>query len=239
MRTRATTSSVEHAIVLHDAHDVRAVLDGRKTQHRVPVARLVSLVNGHGAPPGLWDALDLSRAWVDPGPSPAGNLGPYLKAPTLDGDCVHRVYSRVQVGDRLWLREPWALYESERHNPFPDLASRPGAGGRVFYRTGFDRSPLTWRRATHMPRWASRLSLEVTELRAERVQSITDEDARAEGVTALGGAVAGVFVTARAASGTTAVECFRRCWDARHYRRGLGWETNPFVWVYTFRRGDA
>lgn len=90
-----------------------------------------------------------------------------------------------EVGDRLWVREAWRLYESDKHNPWPDLPSRRGPDGLAFYREGFDRSPPgRWRSPLFMPRWASRLTLEVAEVRVQRLQDISDKDARAEGVAA-------------------------------------------------------
>jgi hypothetical protein len=77
----------------------------------------------------------------------------------------------------------------------------------------------------HMPRWASRISLEITGVRVERVQDISEADALAEGVDRTNTSLPGY-----------ATERFRRLWDSINAARGFGWEVNPWVWVIEFRR---
>lgn len=99
-----------------------------------------------------------------------------------------------------------------------------------------------------MPRWASRLTLEVTDVRVERVQDITETDARAEGVThALFPTDHGLDrwcrYSARVASqrgeprptAATAVGGFAALWDHINGARGYGWNLNPWVWAVSFR----
>jgi hypothetical protein len=76
-----------------------------------------------------------------------------------------------------------------------------------------------------MPRWASRITLEVTGVRVERVQDITECEARREGVTC-----------ERALIGNAARLAFRSLWDSINKKRGYGWDVNPWVWVVEFRR---
>ena len=92
-----------------------------------------------------------------------------------------------------------------------------------------------------MPRWASRITLEITDVRVERVQDITDEDCYAEGLPedepsafqdAEMAKVAGLHVPERSAER----HWFRVGWDRLNARRGFGWDANPWVWVLTFRR---
>jgi hypothetical protein len=66
-----------------------------------------------------------------------------------------------------------------------------------------------------MPRWASRITLRVTRVGVERLQSISEEDARAEGVEPYG-------------------HIFERLWDSINAKRGYGWDVNPWVWVVSF-----
>ncbi len=73
-----------------------------------------------------------------------------------------------------------------------------------------------------MPRWASRITLEVVSVRAERLREITTEDALAEGIT-------------KNLSLTPRVQ-FAELWDSINAKRGYGWDSNPWVWVIEFER---
>lgn len=114
-----------------------------------------------------------------------------------------------RVGDRLWVRETWG----------------PCAGG-VCYRA--DEADTVcpdggrWIPSIHMPRWASRITLEVTEVRVERLQSISERDAIAEGKPY------GALVDPRSE--------YVVSWNAIYAKDGRGWRDNPFVWVVSFRR---
>ena len=161
--------------IIMSADSVRAIREGRKTQTR----RVIKPPRG----PFLWD---FSRAWVDPG---VGG-GPYLKVPFChesdgwqddpDEDTVQRIRSPHQPGDVLYVKETWA-----------GQTGRPLSQGHLFYRADGDDTgkqlPLSyveresrWRSPLHMPRWAAREWLRVTEVRAQRVQDIGEEDARTE-----------------------------------------------------------
>lgn len=84
-----------------------------------------------------------------------------------------------------------------------------------------------WRPSIHMPRWASRISLEVTEIRVERLQEITERDALAEGIDP------GTSICDFAA--TPARDDFARLWDSINGERAP-WSSNPWVWCVSFRR---
>lgn len=94
--------------LLFTAEMVRAYLEGRKTQTRRIPTPYNSTIDGPTCNLKLWKTLDWTRATPDPGPSPAGNPGPYWKVPSTLGT-THRVYCRYQVGDRLWGKETIAL----------------------------------------------------------------------------------------------------------------------------------
>jgi hypothetical protein len=163
--------------IVCDSASVLTLLDSQQAQVSVRVTIRNALVNGW--PPvrhkadvlESWHTLRFTEAWTDGGPSPAGNRGPYLKVPGLD-DSVHRVYSRVQPGDRLWVRETWGLLDTQPVDG-PKRA-------RIFYRaTDGERRDLRyqlWRSPRVMPRWASRLRLEVTQLRCVHLESINGDD---------------------------------------------------------------
>lgn len=133
------------------------------------------------------------------------------------------------AGDTLWVRE--AHYIHPNHVVWPGLPHRRGPNGEAaFYRTGFDRAfSGRWRPSIHMPRWASRLTLRVTEVRAERLQEITADGARAEGCPdrpVEGAEQASVDALAR--------WWVQELWDKIYQPKGLGWEANPWVWVVAF-----
>jgi hypothetical protein len=102
----APAIAVRERPILFSGAMVRALLDGSKTQTRRVVTDFTS--QGNWKP----SQCDLTTAWVDPGPSPAGNPGPYLKAHVTaraDDGIVDRIYPRWFPGDRLWVRETWKL----------------------------------------------------------------------------------------------------------------------------------
>jgi len=162
-------------------------------------------------------------------------------------------------GDGLWVRETW-MAVARLHDTKPLVkdygliykADPGGVGARPFtkekraidYFTGMDR----WRPSIHMPRWASREGLVVKEVRVERVQEISEEDARAEGVKQ---AVwyrpfdAKDEVEDRHVDGREGLlrewqTCYRNgfatAWDLINGKRGFGWEANPRVWVVSYMR---
>lgn len=88
-----------------------------------------------------------------------------------------------------------------------------------------------------MPRWASRLTLKVTEVRVERVQDITEADAIAEGIDwkRLDNWTTGFFTgLPEAHVHHTAKDAYKALWDSINAKRGFGWEANPMVWVVGF-----
>jgi hypothetical protein len=158
-----------------------------------------------------------------------------------------------QPGDRLYVRETW------RHTTDDDgmscvqwqadgLASPSLAtdGGEGEF-TGLAKRNVVamdggrWRPNIHMPRWASRLLLDVTSVRAERLQEITQQDAISEGFIKLPASGRGVLDT----GGQYFGECwsspragFLELWDKLNAKRGFPVESNPWVWVISFRRSE-
>ena len=115
-----------------------------------------------------------------------------------------------QPGDRLWVREAWWKR--------PDGSISYRADGNDFVAGGRPRySP-----SIHMPRWASRITLRLTDVRVERVQDISVSDCIAEGL--------GYPTDDRYA----AVDNFKPLWDSINAARGYGWDANPWVWVLVF-----
>lgn len=145
-----------------------------------------------------------------------------------------------ESGDRLWVRETWA--EADRPDGTPVVAytaggctavGRDGARGPDVLLRNFawDDTPHVdrWRPSIHMPRWACRLVLEITDVRIERLQDISDADALAEGIQELNGRYTynGGLHECRTAGGS-----FCALWEST----GADWDSNPWVWVISFKR---
>jgi hypothetical protein len=94
---------------------------------------------------------------------------------------------------------------------------------------------MLWKPSIHMPRWASRITLEITDIRVQRIQEISEADAIAEGIREVAGKP-GVFDGGGPAIGRTARHAFLRLWDSIYAAQDLGWEVNPWVWAISFRR---
>lgn len=206
--------------ILFSAPMVRALLDGKKTQTR----RIV-------APQPIKDG----ECWHYKGSCWGGDripLGPSFHSP-LD-------YCKYQVGDLLWVRESIAYQwpaSCDDGLVYPDNEGmdvhefgRPIRKEEcdVIYRatddgesvwTGDDGEPCSprWRPSIHMPRWASRLTLEVTKVRAERLQDINEDDAVAEGIERLQGG---------------ATVAYRNLWET--INGPSSWAADPWVWALTF-----
>ncbi|MPR12871.1 hypothetical protein [Microvirga tunisiensis] len=147
--------------------------------------------------------------------------------------------ARYAVGDRLWVRENWQTY-SILDSDAPSALT----GIRIWY--GADegyKPPSKVRPSIHMPRWASRLTLTVTGVKVERLQDISEEDARAEGVhpAAVYGGQAQSWLPAgdlRETFHLTAKEAFKDLWG--RINGPESWEANPWVVAVSFevRRGN-
>jgi hypothetical protein len=127
-------------------------------------------------------------------------------------------------GSRLWVRETWAAPHTYDHLP-PRLIPQDA---RIHYAATEERGGLLWRPSIHMPRWASRITLEVTGVRVERLQDISIADAMAEGVVETNANLRGL----------------EPCMEWRYAYEDLwrqingpdSWDANPWVWVIEFRR---
>lgn len=136
---------------------------------------------------------------------------------TLDFD-LRALPQHGPVGRRLWVRETWCNIAG----PMPDDA--PRADG-VCYRADNPGGDIRWTPAIHMPRWASRITLEVTGIRCERLQDITLGDVVAEGLAT------SIYDFKPAQKG---IDAYRDLWESIN---GPGsWDANPWVWVYEFKR---
>jgi hypothetical protein len=209
--------------ILFSAPMILALLEGRKTQTR-RIARIP-----RWCPPEKYVG-----AWKDNKPA---------VALYVDGRPTRRCVFPFRAGQRLWVRETWKAEPLDG----TDGPGLPGSGVGIIYRAddsgiNFDTPDwcslrtlhTRWRPGIHMPRWASRITLEVEKVRLEPLQAITEEDARAEGF------LSDAQVTADKADyrGLFAYDRFAFAWDEINRKRSilLDWEANPLIWALTFRR---
>jgi len=148
-------------------------------------------------------------------------------------------------GDRLWVRESFAKVPASAYCHDRSLPHMESGDWWVVYKEGWDRVAPTWKPSIHLPRWASRLTLEVTGIRVERLQDISAGDIGAEGAVE---AISNQNGEAYKAAMATATSCARKIqrgylwgiwaerWDSINAKRGFGWDRNPWVWVVEFRR---
>lgn len=128
-------------------------------------------------------------------------------------------------GDRLWVRECWGA--SADTNP------ETGMADVLFRADQVTKKVCRWRSSVHMPRWACRIILEVASVRVERLQDISEEDAKAEGVTPTDFTGYEHPDNPTLSSGAYR-DGFIDFWQSIH---GSGsWDENPFVWAVEFRR---
>lgn len=193
----------EHPI-LFSASMVRAILEGRKTQTR----RVVK-------PQPIAAKKYVGGGFVEhrPNRTDGGKDRTAVGAPSC---FLARVSPYGGPGDRLWVRETWGIAGDMPHDP-GYVEYRADCSGN-FNEVG-DLVPR-WRPSIHMRREDSRITLEITDVRVQRVQDISEADALAEGC--------------RSAIRHSAV--FADLWDSINARRGFGWNANPWVWVLTFKR---
>ncbi len=210
---------------------VRAILDGRKTQTRraVKVPPAFDFIGGSGDDrndPANWGAEDEDARWW------ALAAGP---------DTDHVLPCPFgQPGDRLWVREAHAIFpthgqhraDGQRWGPWGGLPTTLSEDGKqiAYYREGFDRcDPGRWRPSIHMPRWACRLVLEITDVRVERLQAISKVDALAKG--AMEWAWEQNIPIRDINTGDERI-AFKGLWEST----GGDWDSNPWVWVISLKR---
>jgi hypothetical protein len=209
--------------ILFSGPMVQAILAGTKTQTRRLVKTPLECTVHDRRP--LWDQIV-----VDPGGTVFGP-GPYVKVPYTGGDMGEDVIDSTRQrcpygypGEHLWVREAWCDPMGDRVPVY--RADGDSAAERVAARTApsiaREYPKSRWRPSIHMPRWASRITLEITEVRVHRLQEISDADALAEGFEK------------EPCVPIHPCDWFRDLWDSIN---GAGsWEANPWVWAISFRR---
>lgn len=197
--------------MIFNAEMVRALLSGRKTQTRrimkpqpEPCPR-----GGHWWPSNVFKTMLHVEDEMQNG---KGGWGGLVGDACPFGD----------LGDRIWVRETWA----EAGASAPDLklyrANYPEHVPSI-YENVPPTEEIRWTPSIHMPRWASRILLEITDVRVERLKSISDGDAIREGCS-----------TADMMSGDCVADVFARLWVSIY--GSDSWNANPWVWVISFER---
>ncbi len=196
--------------IIFSGESVRAILDGRKMQTR----RVIKPEWYRCLDPE--DPEDVAKALAQ---SPYG-----------------------QKGDSLWVKETFTyvtLAENELINTTGFQRRRPdGVPVLMIYRENSiaegweDQVTGRWNPSIFMPRWASRITLEIAGVRVERVRSISLDDIKAEGCT--GAPLPGQMVSRN--DGYQHYQEFRHLWDSINAKRGYGWDANPWVWVIEFSK---
>jgi len=205
---------------------VQAILEGRKTQTRRVIKPQPSK--------GLVDSTRVDRIDVD------------SVAFMVDGGFEYQtIKCPYQIGQRLWVKETWAkvpmtAYWHDLTIPHQELKNSDarGDGWWTIYKAGWERVSPGWKSSRFMPRWASRITLEVVSIRAERLQKISHDDALAEGVPCSAWSEMDWddddYPTSYMKRDQRAVEEFEELWD-RLNGKTYPWSSNPWVWVIEFK----
>lgn len=219
--------------ILFSGPMVRAILDGRKTQTRRVMKPQPS--------PMMTDVvcyLD-NTTWCFTGPQRDGDGNPLPLDQWKGGwpDCGPDFFCPYGVpGDRLWVRETWIPVVHGSYEPWDRDRKAPKSNYEacIVHRAdstidgkGLDEYLCKWRPSIFMPRWASRITLEITDVRGQRLQDISASDCEAEGIPPQGGNSSDGEWRMRMA--------FKSLWDSINAKRGFGWDTNPWVWALTVK----
>jgi hypothetical protein len=159
-------------------------------------------------------------------------LSPFVKS-GLEDNHGYEIKARYYPGDRLWCRETWA-----------ETTCIPGGPSRlhIVYRADSDddtcpacKEERRWKPSIFMPRWASRITLEVVNVRVERLQAISEADAIAEGVYTNEQALQKLGLPADTKLQGTCVDKYRIVWESINGKK-YPWASNPWVFVIEFKK---
>jgi hypothetical protein len=125
-------------------------------------------------------------------------------------------YARYQKGDRLWVRETHHVRSA---------GSKNGTGKDIVFKADDPDFPYGWTPSIFMPRWASRITLEVTAVKVERLNEISEADVRAEGIIIPNDVIHKIIIR----------EYFIDLWNSINGKT-YPWESNPWVFAYSFKQ---
>ena len=209
--------------MIFNAEMVRALLDGRKTQTR-RIMKVQPVLNGN-----FYEVF--GAAW-----SKGMKSIPAVPGHSLSTRCPFGA-----VGDRIWVRETFCPVDDTQYGGEKWVDYRATPKFEASHPAGWDCAPndaeaLKWRPSIHMPRWASRILLEITDVRVERLNSISQEDAQAEGLELTGWRP----TYSDPDSGgevMTPYDNFAELWSSIYGDES--WQANPWVWVIEFKRVEG
>jgi len=199
--------------ILFSGPMVRAILEGRKTQTR----RVVKCNPHKMAYIGI-DLKDMKPTWA------AWNEKQWNEGGSQTAKCPYG-----QPGDRLWVRETFSAgIDNGEHSVLYKADSVTGGGSEMVF--------AKWKPSIHMPRWASRILLEIVSVRVERLRCISPEDVVAEGIkdSWQNGALAEYYQCQR---GDILKADFAKLWKS--INGPVSWEMDPWVWVVEFKMLDT
>ena len=216
--------------ILFKGEMIRAILNGSKTQTR-RIVKLPSLQPWQSGSKG-WEFIECNHSLEDCNNFIAGfsdGLGTIINVKCLYGTPADPIFGRPS--DRLWVREAWAV----QHEYDAAAPSEIGVSARWHYAATEDLGGLRKRPSIFLPRRGSRILLEITAVRVERLNAISEADARAEGIADGGCLNCGESEPCGCADPQPdARGGFAWLWQSIN---GSGsWHANPWVWVVEFRK---
>ena len=241
----------EHPIIF-SSEMVRVILGGRKTQTR-RVIKARNVFRCYLADKWHVNKNPISGWQVFPYPNIPQEELDKLNQSAIRNNLPGFKCPYGQVGDRLWVKEAWRvgawaedsgqlaldymadgycrrewitvadedLFNRLWEQSTMEAQKRFGIQERYAWKPG--ESPCHWRSSIFMPRWASRITLEITDVRIERLQDISEDDAEAEGAHGYTNAA-------------SPIDFFICLWNSLNTKRNFGWDMNPWVWVISFKR---
>lgn len=231
--------------ILFSTPMVQAVLTGTKTQTR-RVVKPQPHIDSNGD--FCWKNINFGQDSKGPCVQSIASSIPYRVLGT-NKTGIHNPYGKV--GDELWVRETffptnhgYSLYKADFAPVCGQMSlGKDDEGKHVMVKV----SDYKWKPSIHMPREASRIQLRITDIRVERLQDISEEDAIAEGIKELqGGGYKDYLISTKnidagvdESSSSPAKESFRSLWDSingepRKDGQDISWKSNPWVWVVEF-----
>ena len=251
--------------ILFNSEMVRAILDGRKTQTR-RIIKPQPNVDGFG------DSTEVGGVCYDPISKKVlkavESNGRYKRgAGILTPKEIKCPYGKV--GDKLWVRETWASVSENCLLPTARPIIYKASENEMIFDVGTNWKPsdfpIKWKPSIHMKKIHTRIFLEITDIRVERVQDIIGEDILAEGLNLpepprnaiealpkpsgydswdtkrqdewLDGAARTMYF-AQCADVDDCLDIFKKLWNSIHEKHGYGWDKNPWVWVVEFKKSQ-